>query len=83
MIAIPARLAPTPIPAFVPVERLDVEGSTLYWIAKTMFMTADVGIGVEVSVSNSVLVAAAELPILVTGTSSGVVLVTGTAGGTR
>ena len=60
-----------------------MEGSTLYWIAKTMFTTADVGIGVEVSVSNIVLVAAAELPVLVTGTSSGVVLVTGTAGGTR
>lgn len=46
-----------------------------------MFMTADVGIGVEVSAT---LVTAAEFPILVvTGTNSGVVLVIGTAGGTR
>jgi hypothetical protein len=88
------------------VERLDVEGITLYWIAKTMFMTADVGIWVEIGPQNGVPVSmlvkaelpatglpaaelpaaelpAAELPILVTGANSGVVLVTGTAGGTR
>jgi hypothetical protein len=57
-----------------------------------MFTTADVGICEAIGVSNNVLVAAAELPTelpaaelpaLVKGTNSGVVLVTGTTGGTR
>jgi hypothetical protein len=48
MIAIPATPAPTPIPASAPVERLGAAGCTTYWIAKTMFMIAEVGVSDDV-----------------------------------
>jgi hypothetical protein len=91
IITTPPTPAPTPMPAFVPVERPEFPGNTLYWTAKTMFTTADVGTWEGVGTSNVVLAApieavvlpAAESSVLLICTNSGVVLVTGTAGGTR
>ncbi len=59
--ATPPSPAPTPIPAFAPVESPE-EGCTGNWIAYTIFTTADVGVGLTFGVKELVA-ALVKLPV--------------------
>lgn len=80
-ITIAAIPAPAPIPASAPMERLGAAGCTGNWIAKTIFMIADVGFWPGFDDGSKVL--EVMFPPAVIGTDSGIWEVAGTGGGTR